>query len=39
MKDLVRTLKGNANRSFKGYNAKKHGRGMLDIAAALEKLH
>ena len=35
MKDLVRILKENANRSFQGYNASVHGRGLLDIAAAL----
>lgn len=35
MKDLVRILKENANRSFTGYNVSVHGRGLLDIDAAL----
>lgn len=35
MKDLVRILKENANRSFNGYNEAQHGVGMLDVAAAI----
>jgi subtilisin family serine protease len=35
MKDLTNILKENANRSFEGYDKEKHGRGMLDITAAL----
>ena len=35
MKDLVRLLKQSANRKFKGYDAIKHGQGILDIKAAL----
>jgi hypothetical protein len=35
MRDLVRILKDNANRSFSGYDPKKHGRGMLDVSAAV----
>ncbi len=38
MKDLVKILKDNANRTFKGYDPIKHGRGILDIAAALEQM-
>jgi subtilisin family serine protease len=38
MKDLVRLLKENANRSFTGYNASAHGRGLLDISAALSAM-
>ncbi len=35
MKDLVRILKDNANRNFPGYDPDKHGRGILDVSAAL----
>ncbi len=35
MKDLVRILKDNANRSFPGYVPFKHGRGLLDVSAAI----
>jgi subtilisin family serine protease len=38
MKDLVKILKNSANRTFAGYDAKKHGRGLLDIAAALQNM-
>ncbi len=38
MKDLVRILKKSANRSFKGYDPKKHGQGVLDIKNALEMM-
>ncbi|MEE9352315.1 MAG: hypothetical protein V3U78_08645, partial [Thiotrichaceae bacterium] len=38
MKDLVRILKENANRSFQGYNSSVHGRGLLDIAEALSAM-
>ncbi len=35
MKQLVAFLKENANRTFTGYDPVKHGRGLLDITAAL----
>jgi subtilisin family serine protease len=35
MKKLVKILKESANRSFPGYNAKTHGRGLLDVGAAI----
>ena len=35
MKDLVRILKDNANRGFPGYEPIKHGRGLLDVSAAI----
>jgi len=35
MKDLVRILKDSANRSFPGYDPKTHGRGLLDVGAAI----
>ncbi|MCF6188995.1 MAG: S8 family serine peptidase [Cocleimonas sp.] len=38
MKDLVRILKENAHKSFLGYDAKKHGNGLLDIEAALNAM-
>jgi len=38
MKALVRILKESANRSFIGYNAKRHGQGILDVKAALEAM-
>jgi subtilisin family serine protease len=38
MKDLVRILKDNANRSFPGFDATKHGKGLLDIEAALKAM-
>ncbi len=39
MKDLVRILKDSANRSFPKYDPLKHGRGMLDVSAALELMN
>jgi subtilisin family serine protease len=38
MKDLVRILKESANRSFPGYDPALHGRGMLDVTAAVEAM-
>ncbi|MEE9444849.1 MAG: S8 family serine peptidase [Cocleimonas sp.] len=39
MKDLVKILKDSANRSFPKYDPLKHGRGMLDVSAALEMMN
>lgn len=38
MKDLTRILKESANRNFPGYDEDKHGRGMLDVKAALDAM-
>jgi len=38
MKDLVRILKENADRSFPGYDRVKHGRGLLDVSAAISAM-
>lgn len=38
MKDIVRILKENANRSYPGYDPVRHGRGMLDIDAAIRAM-
>jgi hypothetical protein len=38
MKDLVRILKENANRTFPTYDEKVHGRGILDVKAALDAM-
>ncbi len=38
MKDMVRILKDSANRNFPGYDPKQHGRGMLDVKAALDAM-
>lgn len=38
MKDLVRIMKQNANRSFPGYDPARHGVGMLDVKAALRAM-
>ena len=37
-RDLVRILKQSANRSFDGYDPKRHGVGMLDVKAALQAM-
>jgi hypothetical protein len=38
MREVVTLLKDNANRHFLGYDPQRHGRGMLDIAAALRAM-
>ncbi len=38
MKEMAMILKKNANREFPGYDPIKHGRGMLDVKAALDAM-
>ena len=38
MKELVTILKRTANRTFTGYDPKKHGQGILDVRKALEAI-
>ncbi len=38
MKEMAMILKENANREFPGYDPVKHGRGMLDVKAALDAM-
>ena len=38
MKEMAMILKENANREFPGYDPIKHGRGMLDVKAALDAM-
>jgi len=38
MKDLVGIMKDTGNKHFPGYEPKLHGRGMLDIGAALKRM-
>ncbi|MCF6274228.1 MAG: S8 family serine peptidase [Robiginitomaculum sp.] len=38
MKDLVRMMKEAGNKNFPGFDPELHGRGMLDIGAALKRM-